>query len=140
MAEFLIAAQNMPSGYKRGDPIVVKPDDWIWGRAEGLPNFWVVAVAGVLTGNAEPYVRELWEPAQSGDPEFDNPDPADRRIQRHRRRMRIIWGEMPAAWITSVEATGRLELTKAQAKPYFRRLDYNRGTSQIVETSEEIIS
>ena len=140
MAEFLIAAQDMPTGYKRGDPIAVKPDGWGWGRREGLPNFWVIAVAGVVVANAEPYVRELWEPAISGDPEFESPDVEDRRIQRHRRRMRIIWGEMPGAWITTIESTGRLELTKAQAKPYFRRLDYNRGTSQIVETTDEIIA
>ena len=140
MAEFLIATQDRPTGYKRGDPIRVEEDGHRWGRKEGLPNHWVVAVAGVSVANAEPYVRELWEPAQSGDPEFETDDLADRRIQRHRRRMRIIWSEMPAAWITSVEATGRLELTKAQAKPYFRLLDYNRGTSQIVETTTEIIT
>ena len=94
MAEFLVAARDLDSGYKRGDPIAVKPDGWVWGRAETLPNFWQVAVSGVPASLAEPYIVELWELAIVGDPEWDSLDPPDRRIRRHRRKVRVMWDEI----------------------------------------------
>jgi len=134
VAELLVAAQDLPSGYKKGDLIVVKPDGWTWGLAEGLPTFWQVTVSGVPSSLIAPYVTPLWEPAFPGDPEYEESDEEDRRILRHRRLTRIMWDEVPASWIAALETVGRLEIRKNQVRRYVRRLRYNRGQRQVEKT------
>ena len=139
MAEFLVAAQDLPSGYSKGDPITVQDDGWVWGGSERLPNFWQIAVSGITAAQVHDYVNtELWEPSQPGDPEHDAPDEADRRIRRHRRPIRVMWDEIPAQWQTDLDTTGRLEITAAQGRPYIRFLNYNRGNGQVEKTANEV--
>lgn len=139
MAEFLIAAQDLPSGYKKGDPVTVQDDGWSWGTAEGLPQFWQIAVSGLPVSLVRQYVNTaLWEPAIPGDPEYDAPDEVDRRINRGRRPIRVMWDEVPASWITTLETTGRLEITAQQGRPYVRHLVYNRGQGQVEKTANQV--
>jgi hypothetical protein len=142
MAEILFAAQDLPSGYLKGDPIAAQDDGWVWGSAETLPNFWQIAVSGLPVALVHAYVNTgLWELAIIGDPEYDAPDEADRRIWRHRRPIRLMWDEIASdepGWITTLEAVGRLEITAAQGRPYVRHLRYNRGQGQVEKSPNEV--
>jgi hypothetical protein len=138
MAEILIAARDRPSGYKKGDPVIAKPDGWRWRRREGLPNFWQIAVSGLPVALVQAHIIPLWELAIIGDPEYESPDESDRRIQRHRMAVRVMWDEIPAAWTIALDTVGRLEITAAEGRPYIRKLRYNRGNSQVEKTAEEI--
>ena len=42
MAEFAVAAQDLPTGYTRGDIIEVLPNGVAWGTLDGLPNIWQI--------------------------------------------------------------------------------------------------
>ena len=139
MAEFLVAARDLPSGYMRGDPIVVKDDDHVWGGEEGLPNFWQIRVKQVPASLVEPYIMPLEELAIIGDPEWDAPDMPDRKITRHRRGVRVMWDEVPQEWIDELDSTGRIELRKNQVRRYIRRLRWNRGQGKVEKTDQEII-
>jgi hypothetical protein len=67
MAELLIRAANnntthanaeieFSGAYKRGDIVVVKPDGWQWGSAEGLPIFVKVKIPGLAVNTAESWI------------------------------------------------------------------------------------
>ena len=43
----------------RGDIIVVKDDDHIWGRREGLPDYVIVKIAGLSLNNAKHFEDAL---------------------------------------------------------------------------------
>jgi len=69
MARFLIKAEDSTNAdeavdkrgcYKRGDIVVVMPDDHIWGGAEGLPTFLHIDVPSVSVEDAE-YLRQSEE-------------------------------------------------------------------------------
>ena len=137
MAEFAIAAQDLGTGYVKGDIIEVLPNGAIWGTKDGLPNIWQVVVTDIPYTLAKAHMQPLWEPAIIGDPEFDNPDEADRRIQRHRRGIRIMWDEVPAAWIITLDTVGRIELTAAEVRPFVRFLRWNRGQGKVEKTSNQ---
>ena len=59
MAEFLVRAITSanPDGYKRGDPIVVRPDGWPWGSSERPPMFFILRVPGVTVAEVEAFVQ-----------------------------------------------------------------------------------
>jgi len=135
MAEFAVAAQDLPTGYTKGDIIDVLPNGAVWGTKDGLPNMWQIAIPDIPYTLAKAYMVPLWSLAVIGDPEYDAPDEADRRIRRHRRPIRVMWDEVPAAWITTLETVGRIELTAADVRPYIRRLRWNRGKGQVQKTN-----
>ena len=137
MAQILFAARNLPSGYRLGDPIVAKPDDHVWGASEGLPDFAVVKITDLDHEVAQSRIEQLFEPAQITDPEFNAPDEADRRIPRHRRRIRLIWGDLPGNVRNQLQNSGYYEANLAQMRSYIRKLQYNRGTLTVDETAEE---
>lgn len=134
--EFLVAARDLESGYKRGDPITAQPDGQVWGAAETLPDFWIIKVPGLALARARQAVGELWEPAQEGDPEKESPDFADRRIKRHRRRVRLIYSQLSPRNRNQLESTGVVTLTASQSRKVYRRLRYDRGSGQVEETAE----
>ena len=44
-----------------GDIIVVRPDGWVWGSAEGLPDFVQVTVTGMTVEEAKQYEDSINE-------------------------------------------------------------------------------
>ena len=137
MAEFAVAAQDLGTGYSKGDIIDVLPNGAVWGTLDTLPNIWQVVVADVPFTLAKAYMEPLWEDAIIGDPEFDAPAPEDRRIFRHRRPIRVMWDEVPAAWITTLDTVGRIELTATEVRPFVRKLRWNRGQTKVETTANE---
>ncbi len=137
MAQFAIAAQDLPTGYSKGDIISVIPNDALPGILDTLPNIWWVTVPDIPWVLARAHMIPLYEAAMPGDPEFDAVDPQDRRIMRHRRPIRLMWDEVPAGWITTLETTGAIELTVAQVRPFVRLLRWNRGQNGVEKTNNE---
>ncbi len=136
MAELLVAARDLDTGYKKGDPITVLPDGWSWGTLDTLPNNWQVVIAGLPTQIVLSMIAPLWELAIPGDPEFDlEADETDRRIVRGRRSFRVVWDEIPTAWLDLLDATGRLEVQLNEMQPFMRKLRYNRGQSRVELTN-----
>jgi len=145
MAEILFAAKNLDTGYIKGDPISVMPDGTVWGNLDGPNNppnaggeFAVLQIPGMTVAKVQNHIGELWEDAIPGDPEFDAPDPADRRIRRHRRANRLIWDEVPAQKISNLLTFGIASATEAQVKAVYRKLAYNRTSGQVEETTTEV--
>ncbi len=138
MAQFAIAAQDLPTGYSKGDIISVLPNDAQPGTLDTLPNIWWVTVLDIPWVLARTHMIPLYETAMPGDPEFDNPDPADQKIMRHRRPIRVMWDEVPAAWITTLDTVGRIELTAAEVQPFIRFVRWNRGQNKVEKTSNEV--
>ena len=135
--DILVAARDLDSGYKRGDPIVAVADGHTWGAAETLPNFWIVKVPDIDLAVARAAIEELFEVAQPGDEEFDNEDPEDRKIKRHRRRVRGFVDELPAPKRNDLLTTGITTLSRGQARSLFRKLTWNRTTGQVEDTGIE---
>ncbi len=139
MAEFAVAAQDLPTGYVKGDIIDVLPNGAVWGtRDESDPRLWIVVVADIPYALAKAHMVPLWELAIVGDSEFDASDPEDRRIHRHPRGVRVMWDEVPAAWITTLETVGRIELTAAEVRPFVRFVRWNRGQNKVEKTPNEV--
>ena len=139
MAEFLIAARDLPSLYRRGDPITVQADGHRWGTAEILGDeFYVVKVPSVTVDEARPLVRALYEDAVAGDPELDAPDPEDRRIKRHKRGTRLVIDLLPVPKRSELTALGFTTLTRGQAIAAYRRLVWNRATEELDEGDEAL--
>lgn len=136
MAEILLAARDLPTGYRRGDPIIAMPDGWSWGREEGLPKFVVLKIPGLSVAKARERLAPLFEDAQPGDPEFNAPDPKDRRILRARRRWAVFIDELPRSVINEFRDTGEYTATPAQVRNYIRGLRWNRTTGDREDTGE----
>ena len=47
--------------YQIGDPIVVRPDGWPWGKEECAPNFWILKVPGVTEEELKYLEDELFQ-------------------------------------------------------------------------------
>lgn len=137
MAEILIAARDLPSGYQRGDPITVQPDGHVWGKAEGPPDFYVLKVHDLDLRRARDMVAPLFEPAQSGDPEFNAPDPADRRIYRHRRKTRLVIEDLDPTDRTVLERDGEKTISLKRIRGSTRRLAYDRTRDELEVTDEQ---
>ncbi len=142
MAEILVAARDLDTGYTKGDPVSTLPDSWEWGILDTLPNFWQIAMRSVPTVVIRAHILPLYEPAVVGDPEFDNDEAVDRVIHRHRTRVRVMWDEIAADhpdWLTTLDTIGRIELKRLEIRPYIRKLRYNRGQGRVEKTDERII-
>lgn len=138
MAEVLIAARDLPSGYRRGDPITVKPNNHTWGRAEGPPDFYVMRVPNLDEARAKSFLKRLTEPALFGDPEFNAPDPKDRVKERHRRRVRFDLDRLPSADKTELERGGRLARNVRDLRDVIRKQSYDRSRDEIVDDGQEL--
>lgn len=58
-----------------GDIVIVKPDDWVWGGEECLPNFVIVKLPGVSVEEVNNYMESL----------MDNTDPNNPKMLKHRK-------------------------------------------------------
>lgn len=134
MAEFLVAARDLESGYRQGDPVAALPDGHIYGAREGLPDFWIVRVPSISLSIAQQAVEDLWEAALPGDLELQSADPVDRRIRRHRRKIRLFIDELPTPVRNELARTGETSLSLGQARSIARRLLYNRTTGEIEDS------
>jgi hypothetical protein len=65
-AQLLVQAKDspFPDGAKKGDIIVVRGDEWVWGTEECLPNYVVVKLPGVPVSEASKYEEPLTEEVQ----------------------------------------------------------------------------
>ena len=134
MSEFLIAARDLDSGYKQGDPITVQADGHPWGDAEGLPDFWIVKTPDFDLAVARATVTELFQLAIPGDPESLAPDIVDRKIKRGRRQARFFVDDLPRPKRDELASVGVTTLTFGQAHSTYRRLQFNRSTGRVENT------
>jgi hypothetical protein len=134
VAEILIAARDLPSGYRRGDPVAVKPNGQTWGNAEVLPDFYVVKIPGLDMARAQTLLDDLREPARLGDLEFNAPDAEDRFVKRHRRRVRIVIEDLVDR--VALERDGTVTTTVNGIRDATRQLVYDRGTERVALTDE----
>ena len=51
--------QSYEARFQIGDIIAVRPDGWIWGKKERLPNFIVVKIPGMNLEEAQEYEKRL---------------------------------------------------------------------------------
>lgn len=115
MAEFLIKAisathpnpdKDRRGCYKRGDIVVVMPDNHKWGNAECLPTFVIVKIPGLGVETAKKYV----EPAYVlGNETFGVAE---------RRKWRILVDSIPAIIKNTLLSTGQVTVTLAQVRNY----------------------
>lgn len=141
MARFTVAAQDLSSGYLRGDPIGLLPDGWDWGTADTLPNVWRVTISNLPTVLIQPHFLPLLDPVIATDPEFDIDDPDDQH-QRGKRGIRVMMDEIEIdhpEWIVTLDATGEIELRKNDLRPYVRQLRWNRGQNKVEKTDTRIM-
>lgn len=92
--------------YKAGDPVVVRPDGWQWGAAEGLPLFWVVKVPGATVAQLEQYVEALSN--------------ADGTVNR-RRSWSIDTAKMPGNIRNQLNTTGVITITLTQVQNFLTK-------------------
>ncbi len=141
MARFTVAARDLPTGYKRGDPIGLLPDGWEWGTADTLPDKWRVTISNLPTALIRPFFVPLSDPVLPGDPEFDITDPDDKHY-RGKRGIRVMMDEIDADhpdWIATLDTTGAVELRKNDLRPYVRLLRWNRGQGKVEKTDTRIM-
>jgi len=110
--------------YQKGYPVVVMPDDHIWGRMEGLPDFFVVKMPGVKIEEAKKYIEECMV--------FTGLDKEGRPIMKmqNRRKWKIEVDEFPrevgdkamTVGEITINDSGLKDLTLDQAKQYFHDL------------------
>lgn len=134
--EFLVAARDLDSGYKRGDPITVQADGHVWGAGERLPDFWIIKVP-ISLADAQAVIGKLWEAAVAGDEAFEAPDFEDRRIRRHRTRIRVFVDDLPRPKRNDLSTIGITTLSLGQARSAYRKLAYNRSTGQVEDTGQQ---
>ncbi len=113
MCELLVAAQDLESGYLRGDVITIQADGHGWGNEEGLPNFVVIKVPLVPAQTFDGALEMFKRVAGASDPEFDAHDAPDRFVKLHRRRMRILLDDVSADTVTF-----------AELRPHLRELEF----------------
>lgn len=109
MAEILIkaaAARQLDARkaarcYQVGDPVVVMPDGHVWGRAESLPDFWVLKLPGVSVEEASAFL------ARGED-------------DTRRRQWSLPVADLPANARAHLR-DGVLTATRAQAQAWLRR-------------------
>jgi hypothetical protein len=128
MAEILVAARDLPSGYERGDPIAVRPNNAPWGRAEGPPDFYVIKITNLNVDRARQFLEPLTEPARNGDPEYLAPDPEDRIRRVHRRRVRLVLDDLDTTDRADLAATGRAETSMTRTRAAIRQLETDPTT------------
>ena len=119
MAEILVKAADAVNSdpeldrlsYKRGDPVVIRPDGHNWASGSlDLNVFYIIKIPGV---DPEQLVKYL-------EPEYDttaNPDPesGDYPVKRRRR----FWGQnTPLEWQEFLAANGYIEKTWEELRDF----------------------
>jgi hypothetical protein len=116
MAEILVKAvdanladpeTDLKASWKRGMPVVVKPDSHEWGALERLPNFVVLKFPLVPAGNLEKYVL----------PYDENNEPVRRRVWQ------VRWADLPLAARILLTTTGVLVIKATES--YLGIFDYS---------------
>lgn len=148
MAEILFAAWNLPDAvnpkYGKGDPIVVKPNGWVWGTSEG-PNeppavggrFAVLQITDCSVEKVANFMERLIYPATIADDSFGAPDVEDRIVQRWRRQVRLAWNEVPIAKRDNLFNDGWATTTLDAVRPFARKLTWN-GVAVELSSDEAI--
>jgi hypothetical protein len=124
MAELLVKLRSVfhsdptkdaSGAYKRGQVVVVMPDDHPWGREEVPPKFFLIKVPGVSVGQVQKYTQQQVEGG----------------VITRRRLWVIRWKDLPEAARDKVLDTGMLiikvgtyagpfDYTWTQVKGFFR--------------------
>lgn len=123
MAQILVKARNNIQNdgmddkrYQRGHPVVVMPDDHVWGNMERLPDFVVIKIPMIPVERVQKYISSLVE----------------NKNMLMKRVWRIRWDDLPAQAKNTLAATGQLTIkasndydgaydyTWDQVKSYFR--------------------
>jgi len=128
--------------HRRGDPIVARRNNHVWGSGEdkrahlalyGNTDNWpddtvLIKIIGMSVARANALMGADTRPANIAEPEFTAPDEADRVVQLARKRWRVRFAEMPAAWKSALNNIGYLEVTLEEIRPYFR----HRRTEEVI--------
>jgi hypothetical protein len=117
MAEILIKAVDatMPDptldaqqSFKRGHPVVVMPDGWNWGAAEGLPIFVILKIPGLPVSAVNAYLA----------PYVD----VDGVTVLRPRLWKVMIDTLPTAVKNALTTTGQYSTTWTQIKNYIQNL------------------
>jgi hypothetical protein len=128
MAEVLIKAVDAAHAdpvkdarcYKRGDPVVVQPDGFAWGRLELLPPadggaFVRVRINGIAPEQVRQFMRNRWGISlEDGEVETVSGEP---RIAR-RRAIRVLVDSLPAGVRQQLWQTGFYAATWQQIRNF----------------------
>lgn len=129
MAQILIRLQNNTNPipekdlecYKTGMPVVVMPDDHIWGNEERPPGFFVLSLPGIEVDRVLKYIEIDKE--QDGTNEFGKPimKMVRRRLWRFRvENMPLAARNKILAGLITIGPNG--DYTWAQVRKYLRNL------------------
>lgn len=100
--------------WKRGDPVVVMPERWVWGTSEDpatSDKFYVLRIPDMDVAEAERWLLETVE-----DEHAHEEDPRQLRL----RRQRLDLGHMPQEWEHEMEQEGNLERAVREIRPHVR--------------------
>ena len=73
-----------------GDVVVIRPDGWVWGREEGLPNFVLVKIPNMTVGEAKQYEEAI----------MDTTDPEHPKLLRFRKFY------LKPSWVNTIISQG----------------------------------
>ena len=86
--------------YKRGDMVVIKEDDHVWGRLEGPPDFYLVKIPLIPRANVAKYVEQDGIPREPGSA---------------RRKWGFKWDTLPQSILNKFGADGELTIKATDA-------------------------
>lgn len=81
---------------QRGEIVVVKPDGWVWGKEEKLPNYFVIKLPGVSVETVQKF-----EEALTADDGVDQEGNPKRKILRSRKF------NLPSAYLTLLQLANK---------------------------------
>ena len=85
--------QSYDARTQLGDIVVIRPDGWVWGREEGLPNFVLVKIPDMTVEEAKQYENSITE-------EYE----IDGRTQRRLLRFREYF--LKPSWVNTIISQG----------------------------------
>jgi hypothetical protein len=91
-----------------GDIIVVRPDGWVWGKEECLPNFIVVKVPQMTETEAKKYEESLTD-------NTDKEKPVLLKVRKHIMDKTVV-DDVKATTASHTEFTKSVVLTKITEK------------------------
>jgi len=111
--------------YKRGDPVVVKPDGWQWGNLEVLPpnqggHFFRVRIVGVTPEQLEDLVRSRLGLDLTGG-ELETPGDAASVVPITRRALSLKVDLLPSAVQRTLWQTGEYTTTLSDIRQFVMR-------------------
>jgi len=93
-----------------GDIVVVRPDGWVWGSAECLPDFVIVKIPDMTVEEAKQYensINELYTDAQG---------------HEQIRLLRFREWRVPSNWMSTIISQGGIfTISKVQVTTYIER-------------------